>query len=38
MTHRRLRRTLYLVTCIVVLILWILFGRFEALEVPYVRF
>ena len=35
---RRLRQTLYLATCAVILILWVWFGRFEAIEVPYVGF
>ena len=34
----RLRQTLYVATCAVILILWIWFGRFEAIEVPYVGF
>ena len=34
----RLRRTFYLVACAVILILWIWFGRFEAIEAPYVQF
>ena len=38
MTPRRRRRTVYLAVCTVVLILWIWFGRFEAVEVPYVGF
>ena len=38
MMSRRLRRTLYLAVCAVILILWIWFGRFEAIEVPYVQF
>lgn len=36
--HPRVRRILYLVVCVVVLTLWIQFGRFEAIEVPYVQF
>ena len=38
MTSRRWRRLLYLAVCIFVLIIWICFGRFEAVEVPYVQF
>lgn len=36
--HTRLRRILYVVVCVVVLTLWIEFGRFEAIELPYVEF
>lgn len=32
------RRRLYLITCAIVLLLWIWFGHFEAIEAPYVRF
>jgi hypothetical protein len=32
------RRSLYLVTCAVVLILWVVFGHFDGIEAPYVRF
>ena len=35
---RRLRRIFYLAVCALVLIAWIRFGTFEAIEVPYVRF
>ena len=38
MTRRRLRRIWYLAFCCLVLILWIRFGTFEAIEVPYVGF
>ena len=38
MTRRRLRRIGYLTVCAVVAILWIRFGVFEAIEVPYVGF
>ena len=38
MMSLRLRRTLYLVVCAIILILWVRFGRFEAIEVPYVGF
>ena len=38
MTPRRMRRTLYLVACTLILILWVWFGRFEAIEAPYVVF
>ena len=38
MTHRRLRRICYLTVCCLVAILWIRFGAFEAIEVPYVGF
>jgi hypothetical protein len=34
----QLRRRLYLVACAVVLVLWVVFGHFEATEAPYVRF
>lgn len=32
------RRLFYIVICIIVLVLWIRFGNFEAIEAPYVRF
>lgn len=32
------RRRLYLIACVVILVLWIAFGNFEAIEAPYVRF
>ena len=38
MTPRRRRRTVYLAVCAVVLILWTWFGRFGAVEAPYVGF
>lgn len=38
MTRHRLRRTCYLAACGLVLIAWIRFGTFEAIEVPYVGF
>ena len=38
MTPRRLRRTLYLAVCTVILILWIWCGRFETIQAPYVQF
>ena len=38
MTPRRLRKLLYLAVCIFVLFVWIWFGRFEAIEAPYLQF
>lgn len=38
MTPRRWRRAFYLAVCIFAVLAWILFGRFEAIEVPYVGF
>ena len=38
MTPRSLRRLLYLIACVIVVFVWIWFGRFEAVEVPYVQF
>ena len=38
MTHCRLRHILYLAVCTIVTILWVRFGVFEAIEVPYVGF
>lgn len=32
------RRLCYTLTCAIVLVLWIYFGHFEAIEAPYVRF
>jgi hypothetical protein len=34
----KLRRRGYLVLCAVVLLCWIWFGHFEAVEAPYVKF
>lgn len=38
MTRDRLRRRAYLAACVVVTILWIRYGRFEAIQAPYVGF
>ena len=38
MTPRRLRWLLYLAALVFVVLVWIWFGRFEAIEVPYVQF
>ncbi len=38
MRHRLLRRVCYLVIYGLVTILWIRFGTFDAIEVPYVGF
>ena len=38
MTRRRLRRALYFAVCGAAAILWIRYGGFEAIEVPYVGF
>jgi len=38
MTRPRLRRICYLAFCVVVAMVWIRFGVFEAIEVPYVGF
>lgn len=32
------RRRIYIVSCAIVLVLWIWLGNFEAIEAPYVRF
>jgi hypothetical protein len=32
------RRRWYILTCAIVLALWIWFGHFEAIEAPYVQF
>ncbi len=34
----RLQRILYLAVCLGILVLWIWYGQFEAVEAPYVRF
>jgi len=32
------RRRRYILMCVIVLVLWIWLGNFEAIEAPYVRF
>lgn len=34
----RRRRAIYLAVCVIVVLAWIRFGRFEAIEAPYVGF
>ena len=38
MTPRLRRRAVYLAVCAIILLLWIRFGQFEAMEAPYVGF
>ncbi len=38
MTFRHWPRLVYLAVCILAVLAWIWFGRFEAIEVPYVQF
>ena len=32
------KRLIYILSCCTVLVLWLIFGTFEAAEAPYVRF